>query len=74
MQRITNSSNGDGTYGFVCKEIKVGVNDFKEIFESEINFMREWAFCPVMLELDTDDRDKKLVLYGCTKHSRFNKK
>lgn len=74
VQRITNSSNGTGTCGFVCKEIKVGIEDFKEIFIDEVNFMKEWAFCPVMLELDTDDKDKKLVLYGCSKSTRFSKK
>lgn len=72
LHRVTNCVREKSTYGYINKEVKVSVEDFKDIFGNEVNFLNEWIFRPVVLGLDTDDRDKKLILYTCEVSHRYD--
>lgn len=72
VYRITNSVRESNIFGAVPKELKVSVEDFADIFGSEAEFMEKWAFRPVILNMDTDAKNNKLILYGCEFTSRYD--
>jgi hypothetical protein len=72
IYRLTNSFKDADLGGFIVKAIELTSEQFGDFFENEEKFLSEWIFYPVLLDLDTDANNKKIVLNYVEKTNRYN--